>query len=193
MHAWRIVALLFAVFVAVSPLFFSDVIKPFLANIPWGNKGIPQILWIGGFLLYFYKQLKPIFASPMAKELFTYLKLPDYGEHLGSIPVMRKHIKIMSEIRLNQANKTKKRLLYVNPKNIARDYLAKMIHLPITLSEPDTDSVGAYLDKLWEQTHDEEPKDNDSKENSIQEGQGAPPTLANNQNPESTPEENLLF
>lgn len=35
------------------------------------------------------------------------------------------------------------------PLSIARDYLAKMVHLPITLDEPDSTVVKGYLDYIW--------------------------------------------
>ena len=55
-----------------------------------------------------------------------------------------------------------------NAKIIARDYLAKIIHLPIVLSSPDSDSLSAYLDYLWYENDESEKKGveptDDSKE-----------------------------
>jgi hypothetical protein len=45
-----------------------------------------------------------------------------------------------------------------DPRLIARDYLAKIIHLPIVLTEPDEASVSNYLEHLWEQTSSPENK-----------------------------------
>ncbi len=161
-----------------------------------------------GLLVYLFRELKRWSANPLAKEFLTYLKLPDYAKHLGTIPVMRKNIKTMSQVRLNPRNKKSKRLLYVvddldrcdtksivkvfesirlvleipqviviiaiyqrialsalalhyenlavhhpsgSSLTIARDYLSKIIHLPITLSAPDKQSVNAYLQHLWKQ------------------------------------------
>lgn len=173
-------------------------------------------LWIGGFLYYFFTRLKPVLANPLAKELLTYLKLPDYGEHLGAIPVMRKNIETLCRVRLQSRHPKQpdKRLLFVvddldrcghagivkvfeavrlvldlqrvtviiavdqrialaalalhykdlaehhqlqNPRAIARDYLAKVIHLPIMLSPPDAPSIAAYLHHIWQEQSAEAP------------------------------------
>lgn len=169
-------------------------------------------LWVGGFLYYFFTRIKAVLANPLAKELLTYLKLPNYGEHLGIIPVMRKNIETLCRVRLAASRKSAKapRLVFVvddldrcghqgivkvfeavrlvldlprvtviiavdqrialaalalhykdlaehhqlqNARAIARDYLAKVIHLPIVLSPPDEDSIDRYLNFIWrEQT-----------------------------------------
>jgi Cdc6-like AAA superfamily ATPase len=44
-------------------------------------------------------ELKPLLDHPLATNLTTYLKLPDYGGHLGMVPVMKKHIKTLCRIR----------------------------------------------------------------------------------------------
>jgi hypothetical protein len=51
---------------------------------------------------------------PLSVELNTYLKLPDYGKHLGLIPVLKKHITFLCKIRLGTAaerNKVRKEKL----------------------------------------------------------------------------------
>lgn len=165
-------------------------------------------VWVLGFLYYFATRLKTVFANPLAKELLTYLKLPDYGEHLGAIPVMRKNIETLCKVRLQSRSKKRgdQRLLFVvddldrcghegivkvfeavrlvldlprvtviiavdqrialaalalhykdlaehhqlqNPRAIARDYLAKVIHLPILLGVPDDASIEGYLEHIW--------------------------------------------
>lgn len=171
-------------------------------------------IWVLGFLYYFATRIKDVLANPLAKELLTYLKLPDYGEHLGAIPVMRKNIETLCRVRLKSGSRQHKdrRLLFVvddldrcghegivkvleavrlvldlkrvtviiavdqrialaalalhykelaehhqlqNPRAIARDYLAKVIHLPILLSPPDDKSIEGYLNHIWqEQTGD---------------------------------------
>ena len=72
-------------------------------------------LWILGFIYYFATRLKDVLANPLAKELLTYLKLPDFGEHLGAIPVMRKNIETLCRVRLTARSKKHKdkRLLFV--------------------------------------------------------------------------------
>lgn len=164
------------------------------------------------------RQLKSLLAMPLAKEWLTYMKLPDYGEHLGSIPMMRKHIRALCKVRLNppfglSLFGRKTRMLFLvddldrcgqagivkvfeavrlvldipqvtviiavdqrialaalalhyqelaqhhqlsNPQAIARDYLAKVIHTPITLTPADPQSINGYLDAIWQETSGEQ-------------------------------------
>ncbi|PYF81043.1 KAP-like P-loop domain-containing protein [Marinomonas alcarazii] len=202
LHSLKILAPLIPLFLALVPIWFSYFFKEQFNQI---NKSITYIFattWFIGFLYPTWKEIKKVLAGPLAKEFLTYLKLPDYGEHLGTIPVMREHIKKLTKVRLGN----EKRLLYVvddldrcghkgivkvleavrmvldldnvivviavdqrialaalalnykelatqhhieDPRLIARDYLAKIIHLPIVLTEPDEASVLGYLKSLW--------------------------------------------
>lgn len=189
-----------------------SILLPVLAYLNSWFGDLPQTIisigapvWVGGFLFYFYRQAKQLFANPMAKELLTYLRLPSYGTHLGKVPVMRENIRKLSDIRLAD-KKNPKRLLFVvddldrcghegivkvfeavrlvldipqvtviiavdqrvalaalalnyeklakhhslqNARAIARDYLAKVIHIPIIITPPSHDDIEKYLDKLW--------------------------------------------
>lgn len=68
-------------------------------------------LWIntlfGGGLAYgsikFWNHFKKLYDHPLSVELRTYLKLPNYGEHLGLIPVLKRHIQTLCQIRLGTA------------------------------------------------------------------------------------------
>jgi hypothetical protein len=72
-----------------------------------------------------------------------------------------------------------------DPRLIARDYLAKIIHLPIVLTEPDEASVSSYLAHLWEQTSSQDsntptthaeilPNDNPNKNSTSNTKKGSP-------------------
>lgn len=58
----------------------------------------------GGGLVFtsikFWNHYKKFYEHPLSVELRTYLKLPSYGEHLGLIPVLKRHIKSLCQIRL---------------------------------------------------------------------------------------------
>lgn len=179
----------------------------------WKDDPMTQGMYgVGGIgLLYvLFKELKSLAALPLAKELKTYLKLPSYGQYLGTIPVMAEQIKKLCSAHLGICHswfikKTHRRLLFViddldrcgidaivktfeavrlvleldnviviiavdqrialpalachykqlsdyhesDPKGIARDYLAKVINLPIELPAPNDINVAAYLGFLW--------------------------------------------
>ncbi|QNT06747.1 hypothetical protein IBG28_03610 [Marinomonas arctica] len=215
LHGFKVLIPLSLFAASLAPLWVPDSLKGAFTSLvqPLGN-GVASILpyaWVGAFLIPTFKKTKEVFAGPLAKELLTYLKLPDYGKHLGTIPVMREHIKKLTKVRLGN----EKRLLYVvddldrcghkgivkvleavrmvldldnvivviavdqrialaalalnykelatqhhieDPRLIARDYLAKIIHLPIVLTEPDEASVASYLANLWDETSSPESK-----------------------------------
>ncbi len=163
-------------------------------------------------------QGKKLLAHPLAKEFKTYLRLPDFGEHLGTIPVMQEQVKTLIDLRLEHSKfewhagllretpLRNQRFLFVvddldrcshegivktfeairlvmdlenvvvviaidqrialaslalhyqdisqhhqaDPISIARDYLGKVVHLPITLEEPQESDVKIFLEKEWE-------------------------------------------
>lgn len=168
-------------------------------------------------LMFLWNHLKPIIEHPLATELSTYLKLPNYGKHLGMIPVMKRQIRRLCELRLQKKEDLPPRRLIVfvddldrcNPNGIvntleairlvmdlpnvivviaishrialqaiaahyaahfekfddehrnlfyedrrlhrvARDYLGKIIQLPIRLSRPSPRHLEAYVGSLFE-------------------------------------------
>lgn len=165
-----------------------------------------QLVWFGGFLFYFGKEMLAILSNPLAKELLTYIRLPDYAKHLGDIPVMRNNIKMLSDIRLGLLCGRRKRLLFViddldrcssksiikvleairlvlelegvvvviaidqhialaalsehfkdfashhplqNSHAIAREYLSKIINLPIVLTKSNGEEIEGFMRSLW--------------------------------------------
>ena len=210
LHGTRLLALALLVLLCVLNLSWQDLVKLTTTTLAAGA-GAQMV--VGGSALVLVvmvaRQFKSLLAMPLAKEWMTYLKLPDYGEHLGSIPVMRKHIRALCDVRLNPWFGARKRLLFLvddldrcghegivkvfeavrlvldipqvtviiavdqrialaalalhyedlaqhhelsNPQAIARDYLAKVIHTPITLTPADAQSINRYLEALWQET-----------------------------------------
>jgi len=212
----EIFKLLFMLLLAVCPVvlgipeWLSDYLASKAADedqaLYRGAAFVGNTLWVLGFGFYFIKELPKVFANSLAKELLTYLRLPDYAQHLGTIPVMRKNIEILCNVRLKSNSGKSSRLLFVvddldrcshdgvvkvfeavrlvldiknvtviiavdqhialaslalhyekvakhhkleNPRAIARDYLAKVIHLPIILANPRAADIETYLQKLW--------------------------------------------
>lgn len=229
---WKMLTLLGKFLIAIVPFSVVITLVPDLMSLPTAHETAAAannptenastnffagLLTIGAGLagtlvLYqkiFLQQWKAIWASPEAKELLTYLKLPDYAKHLGEIPVMRKTLEKFCTARLKTVAPKTTRLLFVvddldrcshqgivkvfeavrlvldipnvtviiavdqhialaalalhykelaehhklgNARAIARDYLAKVIHLPIILSRPNGVDVKNYLEKIWEKT-----------------------------------------
>ncbi|MFC0349356.1 KAP family P-loop NTPase fold protein [Undibacterium danionis] len=54
--------------------------------------------------------------------------------------------------------KVSKHHAFNNANAIARDYLAKVIHIPIVLAQPDPDGIQLFVEKLWERTLSESDK-----------------------------------
>ncbi|WP_417553234.1 KAP family P-loop NTPase fold protein [Marinomonas fungiae] len=230
MQGWRLLSPILLLIIAILPFWLPESGKNALSNSlsHWGEwfKTLLPIAWIGGFLYPAIKQSKEVLAGPLAKELKTYLKLPDYGKHLGTIPIMREHISKLTQVRLNPVQVPftqvrfgcQKRLLYVvddldrcghkgivkvleavrlvldlehvhvviavdqrialaalamhykeletyhptgDARQIARDYLAKIILLPIQLTKPDEATVSGYLESLWQHGATEEQSNNE--------------------------------
>lgn len=212
----ELLKLVFLLMLALCPLVLSipELISDYLASkaatqtqaLYRGAGVVGNALWFLGFGVYFVKELPKLFANPLAKEMLTYLRLPDYAKHLGAVPVMRKNIETLCKVRLKSDSEKPSRLLFVvddldrcghdgivkvfeavrlvldiknvtviiavdqhialaalalhykdlaehhklkNPRAIARDYLAKVIHLPIILAKPMGADIANYLQKLW--------------------------------------------
>ena len=180
--------------------------------------GVPAQLFVFWFL---YQKAQGVFSHPLADKLNTYLRLPSFGEHLGSIPVMRDQVALLTQLRFkipsliatghrwwSKYRKSGKhqRLIFIvddldrcspegvvktleairlvmeldnvvviiaidqrvalaslakhyeplekhhllDAHEIARDYLAKVIHIPIVLEQPSENDIEHYLtNHLW--------------------------------------------
>ncbi|MDX9973146.1 MAG: P-loop NTPase fold protein, partial [FCB group bacterium] len=86
---------------------------------PWG-KSIEQVVGAGFvvgsavFIRHAWNSLSPIIQHPVAAELLTYMKLPDYGQHLGLVPVMKKHIKALCELTGMQKGSCNRLVVFVD-------------------------------------------------------------------------------
>ena len=183
--------------------------------------GVPFQFFVFWFL---YQKAQGIFSHPLADKLNTYLRLPSFGEHLGSIPVMREQVALLTQLRFKipsliatekrwwkfglnyRKSGQNQRLIFIvddldrcspegvvktleairlvmeldnvvviiaidqrvalaslakhyeplekhhllDAHEIARDYLAKVIHIPIVLEQPSENDIGHYLtNHLW--------------------------------------------
>ena len=180
--------------------------------------GVPAQLFVFWFL---YQKAQGVFSHPLADKLNTYLRLPSFGEHLGSIPVMRDQVALLTQLRFNipsliatshrwwgkyRKSGKHQRLIFIvddldrcspegvvktleairlvmeldnvvviiaidqrvalaslakhyeplekhhllDAHEIARDYLAKVIHIPIVLEQPSENDIEHYLtNHLW--------------------------------------------
>jgi hypothetical protein len=57
----------------------------------------------------FFRSLRNVLARPLTKEMMSYLKLPNYAEHIGLVPEMASDIRLMCNVSLVE----NKRLLFV--------------------------------------------------------------------------------
>ncbi len=55
-----------------------------------------------GLLLYIWLRFKDIYQHPLASELNSYLRLPQYLEHLGLVPVLQRHIRTLCALSLGR-------------------------------------------------------------------------------------------
>ena len=84
-----------------------------LNNTAFADNGLAKFLLSatvsGGLLVTLWSQLRQLSVHALAKELKTYIKLPNYAKKLGEIPVMKQQINTLCNIRLSN----KRRLLFV--------------------------------------------------------------------------------
>lgn len=205
-HPVELLKILVLLLVAAMP-WFSEWFQS-LIEFSESSNNKNSWIWTGGVFLYTLREFGKLIISPQAKELLTYLRLPSYAEHLGTIPVMRKHICTLCNLRLKQKNGKTPRLLFVvddldrcspsaivkvleavrlvldldnviviiaidqhialaalsehfkdfsphhklkNSHAIAREYLSKVINLPIVLTKPSGDDVRVFMGSFWEE------------------------------------------
>ena len=173
--------------------------------------------WVAAFgvagviIAGFIKQIFTILEHPLTAKVNNYLKLPSYAVHLGTIPILKKHLKILSALIIPPFEKYPNRLIvfvddldrcepraisktldairlvmdienvvviigidhriafravekqYVDladdirtSADIARDYLGKIIQLPIMLNNPGMDELESFIsNKLFRNVKDE--------------------------------------
>ncbi len=75
----------------------------FISHVFFENntlKGLGLAGGIAAVLFLPFKYLPTIIEHPIAIKLETYLKLPNYGKHLGDIPIIQSHLKTLCSLRL---------------------------------------------------------------------------------------------
>lgn len=101
-HQWEFIKTITGLVLALGALIVGlwIAIPPDLSSIEFGHGlGAGTVVGSLGALMYLRKQFKPIFDHPLAAKLQTYLRLPDYRKHLGLVPVMKKHIERLCQLR----------------------------------------------------------------------------------------------
>lgn len=211
-HFWRSFSLALVIFIPLLTLYRGGSLVDKLPDemTAWfgaNNRWLLLAELIAGAAVI-ATQWKKVLAHPLAKELDTYLRLPNFGKYLGTIPVMREQISVLANLRLKPTlfKRKQRRLLFViddldrcspegvvktleavrlvmhldnvvvlltidqkialaalakhyqslseymhdKPLSIARDYLGKVVHVPITLQRPSDSDIGNFLDNdLW--------------------------------------------
>lgn len=114
-HTWQFLgwvnALIFVIVMIVVVLWDSEAIVKLWnkdADLAAGSVGLAIVLLALAFW-YLFNQLKSLFEHPLAVRLNTYLKLFDYGEHLGLVPVLKRHIRALCTMRLGRVRATRTR------------------------------------------------------------------------------------
>jgi hypothetical protein len=116
-HRWSLVRALFYTLAAVVPL------ATFAAVAAWieENQLLESLLGVGAgaglvvFGVQVFRSAKRLWEHPMAVELKTYLDLPSYGQHLGLIPVLKRHLRTLCELRLiEEAGKRRRLVCFVD-------------------------------------------------------------------------------
>lgn len=84
-----------------------------------GHQLLQSVLGVGAaagavvFGVHAYQGIKRVVEHPLAVELKTYLKLPSYGEHMGLIPMLKRHLRTLCGLRLGPRKRQGQRRLVV--------------------------------------------------------------------------------
>ena len=88
---WALVALVLSALVSVVGIVVAATNDSVLSAII-GAGGLSVFTAVGAAVVRLYRH-------PIAADLWTYFRLPDYGQHLGLLPVMRDQVQALWEIR----------------------------------------------------------------------------------------------
>ncbi len=194
---WFPVAIIAGSLILIALGFFLDLYSSPEGSTPINDftqliLKLGAVAGISGAALHSIFKVVELSRHPVAESLKTYLKLPEYGEHLGLIPILQEDIKTLANITLKKKNrlivkiddldrcrgknimKTLEAVRLVmdlknvfciiaidarialeavsseyaklttssrRPDDIARDYLGKIIQLPIHLPDPNDTEV----------------------------------------------------
>ncbi|NQT52351.1 hypothetical protein HQ576_09890, partial [bacterium] len=110
-HRSSVPRLLLYLIVAVLPLAALYLGAPLVGLDQKKVEAVQDLVGVGAIgaaaliAVYLFKTTKHIFEHPLATKLGTYLKLPSYGKHLGMVPVLKRHIETLCELRLGDARR----------------------------------------------------------------------------------------
>jgi len=94
-HPWKVFSAIVTLIVFAGSMY---------GLIDWGINWLAGLVGASsvGFIILLWSQLKQVVAHPMAAQLKSYLRLPDFGEHLGLLPVMRLQVAELCDTRLGK-------------------------------------------------------------------------------------------
>ena len=108
-NPWYVVFTLVSVVILIAVLWainWTEVIDA-LEEGNWANVEIGKIILPGSigiasvyFIGKYFQSLHNIFESPLVNQWKRYLTLPDYDAYLGTIPVMKRQIRALCQLRL---------------------------------------------------------------------------------------------
>jgi hypothetical protein len=105
--AWACLRLLVAVLLFPAARWTLRGTEPLLQTF----LGVGLAAVLGAFAVTLRRDIKQLWEHPLAVELKTFLKLPDYGEHLGFLPVVREHLRALCDLRLGASRAGTHRLV----------------------------------------------------------------------------------
>ena len=112
-HKWKVLKALFDLLIVAVSLGAAV----WLGMLGRDEKNPSGLLELGGVAIFLWflgktaQDLKLLWEHPLSTQLFTYLDLPRYGEHLGLIPVLKRHISLLCKLRLGKRKGVQRRLV----------------------------------------------------------------------------------
>ncbi|MCP5055935.1 MAG: hypothetical protein GY937_04325 [bacterium] len=199
-HGWRFARTSLAAFTALAGVVLgARMVATAMGTLPTESVDGVSVGLGGGLALgaavmaaRFLGNVRELWSHPLADQMVSYLKLPDYAKHLGLIPVLHRHLAELCKLRgirrVDPESKGTRRRLVVfvdalrlvmvipevvlivgidariafravgshykgmadeqtSAQDIARDFLGKIIQLPIRLGRPD--DLSAFVHGLF--------------------------------------------
>lgn len=104
-HGWNFIRCVICLLItAIVPGLSWIVVKKWGGNLDTIFQmfiGVGAVGVLVPLTFYTYRGVKRAIEHPMAVRLKTYLNLPSYGKHLGLIPVLKRHIKTLCDLRVS--------------------------------------------------------------------------------------------
>ncbi|XAM01024.1 P-loop NTPase fold protein [Phycisphaeraceae bacterium D3-23] len=97
---WEVLKLLAALALLVVGVYVASTIAADTSSDFWQSvAGTGVGAGVIAFVIYIWKHGLPLIEAPVWREMYSYMKLPDYRQRLGQVPVMKRQLRTLGLLR----------------------------------------------------------------------------------------------